>query len=33
MISVSVDGGVAVVTLDRPDKRNAFNKHMGRELG
>lgn len=33
MISVSVDGGVAVVTLDRPDKWNAFNKHMGRELG
>lgn len=28
----AVDGGVAVITLDRPEKRNAFSRQMGREL-
>jgi len=27
------DGGVAVVTLHRPERRNAFSSTMGRELG
>ena len=31
-ISVETDGGVAVVTLDRPDRLNAFTVVMGREL-
>ncbi|AQA25588.1 enoyl-CoA hydratase/isomerase family protein [Rhodococcus sp. MTM3W5.2] len=30
---MQVDGGVAVVTLDRPDRRNAFTSAMGRALG
>ncbi|MFG1782468.1 enoyl-CoA hydratase/isomerase family protein [Rhodococcus oryzae] len=32
-VSVQVDGGVAVVTLDRPERRNAFTSAMGRALG
>jgi enoyl-CoA hydratase/carnithine racemase len=31
-ISCETDGGVAVVTLDRPDRLNAFTGVMGREL-
>ena len=31
-IRYEVTGGVAVITLDRPDTRNAFNATMGREL-
>ena len=27
------DGGVAVVTLNRPEQRNAYSSTMGRELG
>lgn len=32
-LRVEVDGGVAVITLDRPERRNAFTKEMGRALG
>ncbi|MCE4267825.1 enoyl-CoA hydratase/isomerase family protein [Rhodococcus globerulus] len=32
-VLVEVDGGVAVVTLDRPERRNAFTGAMGRALG
>jgi enoyl-CoA hydratase/carnithine racemase len=31
-INVDVDGGVAVVTLDRPERLNAWTARMGREL-
>jgi enoyl-CoA hydratase/carnithine racemase len=31
-INVAVDGGVAVVTLDRPERLNAWTARMGREL-
>lgn len=31
-VTVVVDGGVAVITLNRPDRRNAFTGAMGREL-
>ena len=30
---VEADGGVAVITLDRPDQLNVFTGQMGRELG
>ena len=30
---LDVDGGVAVITLDRPEARNAFTGRMGKELG
>ncbi|MDI9914605.1 enoyl-CoA hydratase-related protein [Rhodococcus sp. IEGM 1379] len=32
-LSVEVDSGVAVITLDRPQQRNAFTGAMGRALG
>lgn len=32
-LRVEIDGGVAVVTLDRPERRNAFTSAMGRALG
>jgi enoyl-CoA hydratase/carnithine racemase len=32
-VLVEVADGVAVLTLHRPDRRNAFNARMGRELG
>lgn len=32
-LRVEVDGGVALITLDRPERRNAFTKEMGRALG
>ncbi|MFC4606003.1 enoyl-CoA hydratase/isomerase family protein [Rhodococcus kronopolitis] len=32
-LSVEVGQGVAVLTLDRPERRNAFTKDMGRALG
>jgi enoyl-CoA hydratase/carnithine racemase len=32
-IRMDVDEGVAVLTLCRPDRRNAFSGQMGRELG
>jgi enoyl-CoA hydratase/carnithine racemase len=32
-IRFEVDRGVAVITLDRPEQRNAFTGRMGRELG
>jgi enoyl-CoA hydratase/carnithine racemase len=32
-IRLEVDGGVAVVTLDRPDRLNTYTGTMGRELG
>ncbi len=32
-ISLSVDGGVGTITVDRPEKRNAFNYAMLGELG
>ena len=32
-ILVEVDGGVALVTLNRPEQLNAFTPRMGRELG
>lgn len=32
-VSVTVEQGVAVVTLDRPERRNAFTSAMGRALG
>ncbi|MCU1461889.1 MAG: Crotonase [Acidimicrobiales bacterium] len=32
-LTFDVTGGVAVITLDRPERRNAFTGVMGRELG
>lgn len=32
-IKFEVDGGVAVITLNRPDARNAFSGPMGQDLG
>lgn len=32
-IKFELDGGIAVITLDRPDARNAFSGPMGRDLG
>ena len=32
-VRVEVEGGVAVLTLDRPEVRNAFSGRMARELG
>lgn len=32
-LRVEIDAGVAVITLDRPERRNAFTKEMGRALG
>ena len=32
-IRFEVTEGVAVITLDRPDRLNAFTGTMGRELG
>ncbi|WP_458686292.1 enoyl-CoA hydratase/isomerase family protein [Nocardia tengchongensis] len=32
-LRVEIDGGVAVVTLNRPERRNAFTSAMGRALG
>lgn len=32
-LRVEIDGGVAVLTLDRPERRNAFTSAMGRALG
>ena len=32
-VRVEISDGVAVVTLDRPDRRNAFTGEMGRALG
>ncbi len=32
-VSYLVDGGVATLTLDRPDRRNAYTSVMARELG
>ena len=32
-VRVEVDGGVAVITLDRPEVRNAFSGRMAQELG
>ncbi|QLY28756.1 enoyl-CoA hydratase/isomerase family protein [Nocardia huaxiensis] len=33
VVEVSVDGGVALLTLNRPERRNAFTADMGRALG
>jgi enoyl-CoA hydratase/carnithine racemase len=32
-LRLEIDGGVAVITLDRPERRNAFNGAMGLALG
>jgi enoyl-CoA hydratase/carnithine racemase len=32
-ITLAVDGGVAVITLNRPERRNAYRARMGAELG
>ena len=32
-VRVTLDGGVATLTLNRPEQRNAFSGRMGRELG
>ena len=32
-IRFELEDGVATITLDRPEKRNAFTGRMGEELG
>ena len=32
-VAWAVDGGVGTLTLDRPDRRNAYTPVMARELG